>query len=235
MSTELPDWIFGSLIEDLGEFYGEEEVTLDSCAAHAARACAEAEEAIRNGETTDEWWARQKSYLYTLARWHVTNEERWRALYEQFPPPHPGAALFDFGCGIGTHTLAFASMGWYAVGIDLSEQAIGFARYRKGKYRDSYGAPQHGLTLLSDPYRGGLFPFDLIFAHDVLGHLVQPVETVRNLSEQLVPGARFYATLNNSRRTDENTLHRNAEIDFPGLFESLGLKRESALVWRKPE
>ena len=42
----------------------------------------------------------------------------------------PAGRLLDVGCGGGSHTAAFAAVGWSAVGIDVSEQQLRLARER---------------------------------------------------------------------------------------------------------
>lgn len=228
--SDLPDWIFGELITDLGEFLGGPDLTLERCEALSGLAGAEAEAAMHEGASQDEWWAGQSIYLYNLARHHVVNEERWRELYARFPGPETAnQLLLDFGCGIGTHTLAFAEMGWRAEGTDLGHQAIAFATERARKWASC------GVLFRADsmPPRGWMF--ELIFVHDVVGHLTEPELTLGALHDAIMPGGRLYLTYNNTQRTEAGALHRNAEVDFPALLTELGMQRESEFVWRRPE
>lgn len=223
--SELPDWVFGRLLPDLNAF-GHNTATMDDCSAAAALAGHAAHDCISSGTCQDEWWRVQTVYLFSLVRWHITGEARWRNLYAEFPPPSGAGRVLDFGCGIGTHTLALSAMGWVADGIDLGERMIDFAQWR-ADYHDS-GAR---FAVGNAPMRG---EYDFIMMHDVVGHLTKPHATMGAVDDALKGGGGLYITYNNAQESAAQQLHRNAEIDFPAMLESMGLERESTFVWRKP-
>jgi ubiquinone/menaquinone biosynthesis C-methylase UbiE len=103
--------------------------------------------------------------------------------------PHltPGLALLDVGCGPGTITadLAETVAPGRVVGLDRSEEPLGPARHE---------AEERGLTNLSyvvgDVYALD-FPdaaFDVVHAHQVLQHLVDPVAALREMARVTRPG-----------------------------------------------
>lgn len=98
--------------------------------------------------------------------------------------------ILDVGCAQGTLALLLAEAGHHVVAADLRPEFLDYARtrYEKGDIRF---VPGNALDL---DLPG---PFDLIFANQILEHLVHPVEMIRNLSRLLAPGGRFVATTPN--------------------------------------
>ena len=89
-----------------------------------------------------------------------------------------------------TLALLLAEAGHHVVAVDLRAEFLEYARsrYEKGDIRFVQG---NALTLnLPDT-------FDLIFANQILEHLVHPVEMVSGLVGMLEPGGRFVATTPN--------------------------------------
>jgi SAM-dependent methyltransferase len=101
--------------------------------------------------------------------------------------------VLDLGCGNGRHAIYFAREGIRASGIDVSTQAIEWARdwaNREGLDIDFRVA---GIEEL--PYEDGTF--DAVVSHGVLDHV--PMKTARKAAEEvkrvLRPGGLFYCDL----------------------------------------
>jgi len=60
----------------------------------------------------------------------TTPQRRRRLLRELRRSCAPGAAVLDLGCGAGGFTMQMRRNGYRAVGVDLSEKAVAFARQR---------------------------------------------------------------------------------------------------------
>lgn len=80
-----------------------------------------------------------------------------------------GKRVLDLGCSVGTYAFEFASRGYEATGIDLSEKAVAIARHlaEEGRLRIRY--------VIGDITQRGHFPpqsFDIIYAGDIIEHLV---------------------------------------------------------------
>ena len=98
----------------------------------------------------------------------------------------PGLALLDVGCGPGNITAGLAErlVGGSVIGIDRSEEVIARAR-------EQYPAsPQRDVTFrVGDVYELD-FPdesFDIVYAHQVLQHLVRPIEALKEMRRVLRP------------------------------------------------
>ena len=100
-----------------------------------------------------------------------------------------GGRLLDIGCGLGHLVAEARQMGYDAIGVDPSEEAIAEARRRSGS--DS---------AICGTYSENLFPpghFDLITLVHVIDHVVTPVEVLRAMHKHLKPGGyAFIATHN---------------------------------------
>ena len=93
---------------------------------------------------------------------------------------HRPGRLLDVGCATGQFADAMQRYGgWQAMGVDLSPEAAGFAR-------ETFGLEVHTGDLFSADYSDGFF--DAITLWDVIEHLYNPVETLREVRRVLAPG-----------------------------------------------
>lgn len=105
--------------------------------------------------------------------------------------PHlrPGLRLLDVGCGPGTITADFAALvaPGQVVAIDPSTTAVAETR----ALVDSLGLGEVDVTvadLLEPTTTAGLGRFDVVHAHQVLQHLSDPVEALRQMAGLCEPG-----------------------------------------------
>ena len=98
--------------------------------------------------------------------------------------------ILDVGCAQGTLALLLAEAGHQVTAVDLRPEFLAYARSRheRGEIRFVQG------NALELDLPG---PFDLIFANQILEHLVHPVELVRGLTDRLAPGGRLVVTTPN--------------------------------------
>jgi 2-polyprenyl-3-methyl-5-hydroxy-6-metoxy-1,4-benzoquinol methylase len=97
--------------------------------------------------------------------------------------------LLDIGCGLGHLVAEARQMGYDAVGVDPSEQAIAEARRRSG--------PDSAIC---GTYSESLFPsghFDLITLVHVIDHVVTPIEMLRAMHGHLRPGGHAFIATHN--------------------------------------
>lgn len=104
--------------------------------------------------------------------------------------------VLDLGCGNGRHGVYFARQGFQASGIDVSPQAIEWAKTwseREGLDIDFRVGDMEAL-----PYEDGTF--DVVVSHGVLDHV--RTGTARNAAQEvnrvLKPGGLFYCDLRSS-------------------------------------
>lgn len=98
--------------------------------------------------------------------------------------------ILDVGCAQGTLALLLAEAGHHVTAVDLRSEFLDYAqtRYEHGEINFVQG------NALELNLNGS---FDLIFANQILEHLVYPVELIRGLAGMLVPGGRVIATTPN--------------------------------------
>lgn len=101
--------------------------------------------------------------------------------------PHlrPDAEVLDVGCGPGTITLGLARRAGRVVGLDMSPEmveACGTLAAREGVANVSFEAG----SAYELPFDGGAF--DVVYAHQLLQHLADPVAALREFRRVLRPG-----------------------------------------------
>ena len=100
----------------------------------------------------------------------------------------PDGRWLDVGCANGAFLEVIAAAGYDAHGIDLSDTAADFARAKGLQVR---AAAIEDCVLDS--------PYDVISAFDVIEHVIDPSEFIRNVSELLKPGGVLVLTTPDTR------------------------------------
>jgi 2-polyprenyl-3-methyl-5-hydroxy-6-metoxy-1,4-benzoquinol methylase len=120
--------------------------------------------------------------------------------------------ILDVGCAQGTLALLLAEKGHRVVAVDLRQQFLDYAasRVETGDIRFVCG---NVFDLEFDRN------FDLIFANQILEHLVRPVEFTRRLAGWLKPGGRIVITTPNCDYA-MNRLPSYSELGDPAAHES---------------
>ncbi|HEX8422370.1 MAG TPA: class I SAM-dependent methyltransferase [Pyrinomonadaceae bacterium] len=96
--------------------------------------------------------------------------------------------FLDVGCGRGEVVRAAQELGWEAEGCDLSEAFVRYAR-------EVNGVKAHAATL--EQMRFPEASFDAVTLVEVIEHLYEPAETVRELSRIVRPGGLVYLSTPN--------------------------------------
>ena len=101
--------------------------------------------------------------------------------------PHlrPDAEVLDVGCGPGTITLGLARRAGRTVGLDASAAMVEEARSLAVTSGVANAAFEVG-SAYDLPYADG--SFDVVYAHQVMQHLAEPVRALREARRVLRPG-----------------------------------------------
>lgn len=132
-------------------------------------------------------------------------------LYKAFAPREKVLDILDAGCAQATLALQLAEAGHRVVAIDLRQEFLDYAarRYEHGKIDFIQG---NVLEL-----RLGK-TFDLIFANQIIEHLVYPMEMVERLKTLLKSGGRLVITTPNWHYL-MNSLPSFTELGDPKQWE----------------
>jgi 2-polyprenyl-3-methyl-5-hydroxy-6-metoxy-1,4-benzoquinol methylase len=90
----------------------------------------------------------------------------------------PGRRMLEVGVGFGHFMMAARDAGWDMTGVDLSPEAVRYARVHQGLSVDQGEA--------RDLYQEG--SFDAIYCKDVIEHITDPLEELRVYARLLRPG-----------------------------------------------
>ena len=139
------------------------------------------------------------------------HEDVWESLPDDLHPPlverrrafllarvSPGDRVLDLGCGEGDFTAALAAAGTDALGADVSERALEHARARHPDLRFEL-VPPHGPF----PWPDGAF--DVVWASEVVEHVLDTARWLSEVRRVLTPGGRLLLTT-----PDHPRLHRLA-------------------------
>ena len=159
--------------------------------------------------------------------------------------------ILDIGCAQGTLALLLAEAGHKVCAVDLRQESIDYAksRYEKGTIEFL----KHNVLEMKLPQK-----FDLIFANQIIEHLVYPKEMIEQLNKQLKPGGRLIISTPNhayfkSKHPSFTELgdpkqweHKQFSSDGDGhffaytqdelisLFEQSGMKQITSQVFETP-
>jgi 2-polyprenyl-3-methyl-5-hydroxy-6-metoxy-1,4-benzoquinol methylase len=156
-------------------------------------------------------------------------------MYEKYgSKPINEASVIDIGCGYGW-LLDYFDQAKVVCGSDISEHALELARKRSPKRNYQYGDIQEKINFD--------FEFDLVLAINVIEHLTQPEQAIKNIGASLRPGGLAIVhlpTINNSFNkweykylydSDPTHIYRPKGKQISKMFQSHGMKpvRESYL------
>lgn len=132
--------------------------------------------------------------------------------FQTIAGPEP-LRIMDVGCAQATLALLLAESGHKVTAVDIRPQ---FLEYAKSRY--SHGDIDFiSANALSDQLPGG---FDLIFANQILEHLVYPMELLGRLKALLAPGGRVVVTTPNGHYV-KNSLPSYDSLGNPADWEHM--------------
>ncbi|WP_447969654.1 class I SAM-dependent methyltransferase [Nitrospira sp. M1] len=147
---------------------------------------------VNDRKSVEQFYDESHTTIYELMWWHTLTEDSSPLAYVtalEFARNHGCQQYLDFGAGVGSGGILFARDEREVTLADISSPLQRFSQWRlmtrtlPAKFidlkRDSL--PRHA--------------FDLVTALDVFEHLVDPVETIEQLSDALQPGGFLFARL----------------------------------------
>jgi SAM-dependent methyltransferase len=135
-----------------------------------------------------------------------------------FAPYRRAGRLLDIGCGAGTVLEAARRAGWEAEGVEVSRPAVEHLRAR-------------GFAIFHGELAAARYPenhFDVVIASEVIEHLADPRDLLREAARVLRPGGLLWATTPHSRGASARALGIGWSTVCPPehlhLFSRRGLK-----------
>jgi SAM-dependent methyltransferase len=116
-------------------------------------------------------------------------ERRLDEIVAGFEPYRRGGRVLDVGCGAGTFLRAALRGGWEALGVEVSKPAAEFNR-------------EAGFDVFDGELAEARYPeghFDVVIASEVLEHVAEPREMLREILRVTRPGGLLWATTPNGR------------------------------------
>lgn len=160
--------------------------------------------------------------------WEKADKQQWLipsedGLYLADKWAHEKAhSILDLGCGLGRHSVLFAKRGFKVTAVDLSQEAISFAKkWSKQENVDILckAADMKTLPFYSDA-------FDRVFSYHVISHT--DTEGVRQIIDEITrvlkPWGKVFLTL------CSKTHYAFSQNDFPHIDKNTALKTEGAEV-----
>ena len=123
-------------------------------------------------------------YHQVIVEWHSRRTAEACAAF-LLPRLRPDAEVLDIGCGSGTITTGLARRASRVVGLDMSAEVVDAARAHADDFSLSNASFQVG-SVYDLPWDDK--SFDVVYAHQVLQHLADPVRALREARRVLRPG-----------------------------------------------
>ncbi len=208
-----------SILWELGQYVECEDLTeiRSRCQQAVATLKNEWQDKVAVGDrkSVEQYYDESQTTIYELMWWHTLSEDSSPLAYVtalEFAQQQSCHRYLDFGAGIGSGGILFSRNGLDVTLADISSPLQRFSQWRLEKRK----LPAQFIDL-----KAGVLPdkaFDIVTAMDVFEHLVNPVETIEQLSDALKPGGFFFARL--ASEIDEERPQHIVQ-DFGPTFQRL--------------
>ncbi len=116
-------------------------------------------------------------------------ERRLTEIVHSFEKYRQNNRFLDVGCGAGTLLKAALNEGWQAEGIEVSRSSVEFLR-------------KQGIKVFHGDLSGARFSegsFDVVAASEILEHIPEPINVLKEIYQVLRPGGLLWATTPHGR------------------------------------
>jgi SAM-dependent methyltransferase len=125
--------------------------------------------------------------LFEQIAWHSTEPIHHRSLVcADLASTLPGREFLDYGSGIGSNALVFGLAGFRVTLADIADPLRNFALWRC----ERRGIPVRAIDLKRASLERARY--DVITCFDVLEHVPEPLDAVRQMRDALQPGGSFF-------------------------------------------
>ena len=128
--------------------------------------------------------------------------KRYHELLDEFEKYKKTGKILDVGCEIGLFLIEAKKRGWEVYGTEFTDKAIEICE-------------ENGIRMKQGKLNPGWFQegtFDIITSFEVIEHINNPVEEVRNINRMLRTGGLFYFTTPNFNALERYFLKANYNI-----------------------
>jgi SAM-dependent methyltransferase len=138
--------------------------------------------------------------------------------------PATRASVADLGCGAGVilSEILMIKPGWTGHGLDISGEAVSYARRLAGHKRVAARADFQVGNVKHLPYADQ--SLNLIIASEVIEHMAEPELVIREIRRVLVPGGRLVLTMPLESHTPGHIHTLRSREDLRALCEQGGLR-----------
>jgi 2-polyprenyl-3-methyl-5-hydroxy-6-metoxy-1,4-benzoquinol methylase len=128
-----------------------------------------------------------KTELFEQIAWHSTEQIHHRSLVcADLASTLPGREFLDYGSGIGSNALMFGLAGFRVTLADIADPLRNFAKWRC----ERRGIPVRTLDLKHERLEPARY--DVVTCFDVLEHVADPLNAVRQMRDSLRVGGVFF-------------------------------------------
>jgi 2-polyprenyl-3-methyl-5-hydroxy-6-metoxy-1,4-benzoquinol methylase len=217
-----------SLLREVATYYGIDDLN------EVERLCADAVGAMRqeweqrvdsSQRASIEGFYQSATMIYDLMGWHSLQADTAPLAYVlglEIARDRQVKTCLDFGSGVGSGALLFATAGVHITLADISTTLLDFCRWRfaqRGLSADFLELSTKALPTAS---------YDMILALDVFEHLVDPVGVIEQVWRALRPGGLFFGRI---QVEDAGTHPQHIVRDFAPTFARM-CELNFVEIWR---
>eukprot|EP01135_Chromosphaera_perkinsii_P008729 Nk52_evm62s1444 gene=Nk52_evmTU62s1444 len=204
-STGLKRIASPALYRHYASFHSENDaLSIQSNKNTAFDAGVDPEEILKFSSVCEEWWDPNGSFrpLHSLNLCRIEYFRNWIEnhfiLERDQSTPFSNMKMLDVGCGGGLLSESLTALGGDVLGIDASWENIRVANLHKSTSTMNLNTLKYeAVTAESLVKEGVVEAFDVIFASEVIEHVVNPLTFVQTLGKLLKPGGLlFMSTMN---------------------------------------